>query len=52
MGCPELGFISMHELRDLRGPLGLPVERDQNFDADKTLSAYAREAREHGRIVT
>jgi hypothetical protein len=42
----------MHELRDLRGPLGLPVERDEHFDADKPLSAYAREAREHGRIVT
>jgi hypothetical protein len=26
--------------------LGLPV------DADKTLSAYAEEARQHGRIVT
>jgi len=52
MGCPELGFVCMHELRDLRGPLGLPVERDQHFDADKTLSAYAAEARQHGRIVT
>lgn len=42
----------MHELRDLRGPLGLPIERNQHFDADKTLSAYAREGREHGRTVT
>jgi hypothetical protein len=52
MGTPELGFVSMHELRDLRGPLGLPVERDLHFDAAKTLSAYADEARAHGRIVT
>jgi len=52
MGCPELGFISMREIRELRGPLGLPVERDLHFDADKTLSAYAADAREHGRIVT
>jgi Protein of unknown function (DUF2958) len=52
MGCLELGFVSMHELRDLRGPLGLPVERDMHFEADKTLSAYAADAREHGRIVT
>jgi hypothetical protein len=44
---PELGFIS-----ELRGPLGLPVERDLHFDADKPLSAYAAQAREHGRIVT
>jgi hypothetical protein len=34
MGCPELGFISMREIRELRGPLGLPVERDQHFDFD------------------
>lgn len=42
----------MTELRAPRGPLGLPVERDEHFDADKPLSAYANEAREHGRIVT
>jgi DUF2958 family protein len=52
MGCPELGFISMREIRELRGPLGLPVERDLHFDADKPLFAYAAEARAHGRIVT
>jgi Protein of unknown function (DUF2958) len=52
MGSPELGFVCMHELRDLRGPLGLPIERDEHFTADKSISAYAREAREHGRIVT
>jgi len=50
MGCPEIGFVCMYELRDLRGPFGLPIERDLHFDADKTLSAYAAEAREHGRI--
>jgi hypothetical protein len=37
---------------DLRGPLGLPVERDMHFEADKTISAYAGKARAHGRIVT
>lgn len=42
----------MRELRELRGPLGLPIERDLHFDADKTLSAYAAEAREYGRTVT
>jgi hypothetical protein len=52
MGTPELGYVSMHELRDLRGPLGLPIERDLHFEADKTLSAYAEEARAEGRIVT
>jgi hypothetical protein len=52
MGFPELGFVSMTELRVLRGPLGLPIERGEHFDADKPLSAYANEARERGRIVT
>jgi hypothetical protein len=52
MGCRELGFISMREISELRGPLGLPVERDFHFDAHKTLSAYATEARVYGCIVT
>jgi hypothetical protein len=42
----------MSELRNLRGPPGLPIERDLHFDADKTLSAYATEARARGRIFT
>jgi hypothetical protein len=51
-GSPEIGFVCMRELREARGPLGLPIERDLHFDADKTLSAYADEARAYGRIVT
>jgi hypothetical protein len=51
MGTPELGFVSMREIRELRGPLGLPVERDLHFDANKTTSAYATEARALGRIA-
>ena len=35
----------------VRGKLGLPVERDLHFDADKTLSAYADDARTRGHIV-
>ena len=52
MGTPEIGFVCMREIRELRGPLGLPVERDMHFDADKPHSAYAEEARAHGRIGT
>jgi hypothetical protein len=52
LGCPEIGFVCVSELVDLRGPLGLPLERDEHFEAKKTLSAYAEEARTHGRIVT
>ena len=52
LGCPEIGFVCMRELREARGPLGLPIERDLHFVANKTLSTYADEARAHGRIVT
>lgn len=52
LAMPELGFVSMTELRALRGPLGLPIERDRHFEADKSISAYADEARAQGGIVT
>jgi hypothetical protein len=29
--CKELGYFSLKELENLRGPLGLPVERDMYF---------------------
>lgn len=51
LGCPELGFVSLAELSTVRGQLGLPVERDRHFVANKTISAYADEARASGRIV-
>jgi hypothetical protein len=52
IGCPELGYISLTELRTVRGKLGLPIERDLHFEADKLLSEYAEEARARGHIVT
>lgn len=51
MGCPELGDVSLTELKALRGPLGLPVERDLFFIASKTIGEYAREAHAAGRIT-
>lgn len=51
LGSPELGYVSLAEIMEVRGPLGLPVERDLYFTADKPLSAYADEARVKGRIV-
>jgi hypothetical protein len=51
-GFPEMGWVSLDELASVRGRLGLPVERDLHFKADKRLSGYAREARLAGRIVT
>jgi hypothetical protein len=52
LGCPELGYVSLAELATVRGKLGLPVECDRHFEAEKTISACADEARVHGRIVT
>ena len=51
MGCPELGSVSISELESVRGRLGLPIERDRRFETQKTLTAYARDAREHRRIT-
>jgi hypothetical protein len=51
MGFPELGYVRLTELAVVQGRLGLPVERDLHFVADKPLSAYAREAQLAGRIV-
>src|SRR5208283_444445 len=50
LGCPELGYVSLTELCAVRGNLGLPIERDLHFEADKPISAYADEARTHGHI--
>jgi hypothetical protein len=36
--------VSLLELAIVRGKLGLPVERDLHFEADKPVSAYADEA--------
>ena len=44
--------VSLIELATVRGKLGLPVERDLHFEAEKTISVYVDEARVHGRIVT
>lgn len=50
LGCPELGSVSLTELAQIRGRLGLPIERDRFFKANKTLSDYASEARKLQRI--
>ena len=51
IGEPELGYVSLVELQSVRGKLGLPIERDLHFEADKAISAYAEEARQLRRIV-
>ncbi|WP_428977747.1 DUF2958 domain-containing protein [Lichenibacterium minor] len=52
LGLPELGYVALSELRAIRGPLGLAVERDQHFIADRQLSAYADVAHDRRRIET
>lgn len=49
-GCPELGYVSLSELRALKGPFGLTIERDLHFKGRKPITEYADEARAAGRI--
>ena len=51
LGEPKFGYVSLGVLQTVRGKLGLPIERDRSFDADKTIAAYANDARERRRIV-
>ena len=50
LGCPELGYVRISELRSVRGRLGPLVERDLHFTPDRTLSEYAEDARRSRRI--
>jgi len=50
MGFPELGSVSLAEIASVRGPLGLSIERDMHFEAEKPLSAYAAEASSAGHV--
>jgi len=52
MGEREPGYVSIVELKDIRGPGGLTTERDLYIRAEKTLSAWAGEAKAQGRIST
>ena len=51
LGFPELGSVSLAEIKALRGKLGLPVERDRFFKANKPISEYADAARAAGYIA-
>ena len=51
LGFPELGSVSLAEIKALRGKLGLPVERDRFFKPDKPISEYADAARAAGYIA-
>ena len=51
LGSPELGYADLVELMSIRGNIKLPVSRDVYFQPQKSLSAYATEARAAGRII-
>jgi hypothetical protein len=52
LGSAELGYISITELQSVRGKLGLQIERDLHFKADKPISHYAKIASARGYIQT
>jgi hypothetical protein len=43
----ELGYFSLAELEDARGPLGLAIERDEGY-TPKSLEEIMEHYREHG----
>ena len=51
LGYPELGLVSLDDLRRTRGALGLPVERDLGFEATMSLMDYAAESLKVRRII-
>jgi hypothetical protein len=50
-GTPELGSVSISEIENIKLAMGLKIERDLYFTADKTLSEYAKAARDSGSIA-
>lgn len=52
MGCPELGYVCLYELKSVVGPCGVHADRDSTFIASRTLSEYAEDARRRGYIET
>ena len=51
MGFPEFGTVSLIELAEYRGRLGLGIERDLYFAARGPISAYIVAANKAGRIT-
>ena len=51
VGYPELGSVSISELENFKGVLGLGIERDLSFSPTKTLIEYSNQAREAGSLI-
>ena len=50
-GEPELGYVSLEELREVSAGLAVGLERDVSFRGEHPISAYAKAARAAGRII-
>ncbi len=50
LGSPELGYVSLDEIASVRGPMGLPVERDQHYRETRPLCVIAKLARRAGHV--
>lgn len=44
----ELGYFSLSELQSVKGPLGLPIERDLYFQPQTLKDLKEKHEREHG----
>lgn len=51
-GFPELGYVSLEEIKSVVGPCGVHADRDCTFIASRTLSEYTEDARRLGYIET
>ena len=49
-GFPEIGYVSLNELKSVKLPFGLKIERDSSFEPKMSLSEYAAKARAEGGI--
>ncbi|MGV1682356.1 DUF2958 domain-containing protein [Sphingopyxis sp. NJF-3] len=50
-GCPELGCFSLGEIKAVRLPFGLAIERDRTFDPLAPLSVWTETAQRLGSIT-
>ena len=48
---PELGYVSLDELKEVSAGLAIGLERDLSFGGNHSVSVYAKAARIAGRIV-
>jgi hypothetical protein len=50
LGSPELGYLSLVEIGNVRGPMGWPIERDEHYQETRSISALANLARRAGHL--